>query len=110
MVVRTRGAEPTAIAPDLRAILRQLDRSLTLARVRSMDEIVETHVSQRRFSMLLLTIFGVAALGLAAVGLSAVLAYSVGQRRQEIAIRIAHGATRGDIMRMVLRGGLNMSL
>ena len=110
IAVRTRDGDPAAIAPDIRAIVRDLDRNQAVARLRPMMDVVDADLGSRRFAMLLLSIFAVAAVALAAMGLYAVLAYSVGQRRQEIAIRIAHGATRGNILRMVVRGGFLMTL
>ena len=108
LAVRTRTGDPAGLAPAIRAIVRNLDKNQAVARIRTMTEVVDAEMSERRFSTLLLGIFGGAAVGFAAVGLYAVLAYSVSQRRHEIAIRIAHGATRTDVVRMVLQGGLTM--
>ena len=109
LVLRTAGTPPIALAPDIRATVRELDARQAVARIRTMTDVVDADLSDRRFSTLLLAIFSGAAVGLAAIGLYAVLAYSVGQRRQEFAIRMAHGATAGDIVRMVLRGGLALT-
>ena len=109
LVVRTREDEATAVTPELRAILRAMDPDLPLARVRTLQSMVDATLRPQRFSTTLIGLFGGAALLLAAVGIYSVMAYSVGLRTQEFAIRIAHGARRPDIVRLVLRGALTMS-
>jgi putative ABC transport system permease protein len=110
LVVRTHGEDPLAVAPDVRAILREMDSRQALARVRTLEEVLAVSMMQQRFSAILFAVFSGAALLLAAIGLYGVLAYVVGQRTQELAIRVAHGATRRDIMRLVLGDGLRMSI
>ena len=109
LVVRTSGAEPTAVVPQIRSILRTMDPELPLARVRTLEEVVDTTVRPQRFSTTLIGTFGAAALLLSAVGLYGVIAYTVGLRRQEFAIRIAHGASGRDILRLVLSGAVTMA-
>ena len=109
LVVRTRGDDPSAVAPELRAILRSMDPDLPLAQVRTLNSLVAATVQPQRFSTMLIGLFSTAALLLAAVGIYSVMAYAVGLRTQEFAIRIAHGARRSDIMRLVLRGAFVMS-
>ena len=110
LAVKTRRGDPIAMAPEMRAVVRELDKNQAIARIRTMTDVVEADLGQRKFATLLLTIFGAAAVALAALGLYAVLAYTSGQRRHEIAIRLAHGATRADILGMVLRGGVQMAV
>jgi putative ABC transport system permease protein len=110
LVVRARSADPTAVVPQIRSILRDMDPDLPLARVRTLDELVDSTVRPQRFSTALIGAFGGAALLLAAVGLYGVIAYTVGLRRQEFAIRVAHGAGPRDILGLVLQGAAGMAL
>jgi putative ABC transport system permease protein len=104
--VRTTG-NPESLISGVRSVIRNLDSELPLDAVGTVDTLVETSLSQRRFAMLLMAIFAGLAMALAMVGIYGVLSYSVTQATQEIGIRLALGAQRGDVMRLVLRyGGL----
>jgi predicted permease len=104
--VRTTG-NPESLISGIRAAIRNLDSELPLDAVGTVDTLVETSLSQRRFAMLLMAIFAGLAMALAMVGIYGVLSYSVTQATQEIGIRLALGAQPGDVMRLVLRyGGL----
>jgi putative ABC transport system permease protein len=109
LVVRTGAGDPIAIVPQVRSVLRSMDPEVPLATARTLEEIVDTTVRPQRFSATLIGTFGGAALLLSAVGLYGVIAYTVGLRRQEFAIRIAHGASRRDILALVLRGAAAMA-
>jgi putative ABC transport system permease protein len=98
-----------AVVSPIREILRGMDRELPLARVRTLDELVASTVRPQRFSATLISVFGAAALLLAAVGVYGVIAYTVGLRRQEFAVRAAHGARPFDIARLVLGGAIGMA-
>jgi putative ABC transport system permease protein len=108
VVVRTDG-EPAAFAPELRRAVAQVDRSIPVARVRTMDEIVKTSVSDQRFNLFLVGAFASLALLLAAAGTYGVMAYLVAQRSRELGIRIAVGATPSQIMRLVIGHGLTVA-
>ena len=98
--VRTAG-DPASLIPAVRAVIREQDAELPLDAVGTVDSLVATSLSQRRFAMLLMAIFASLALVLAMVGIYGVISYSVTQATQEIGIRMALGARRGDVLRIV---------
>jgi len=103
--VRT-AMNPRSIANVLRAEIRRLDPGLVVPPVRTLDEIVDASVAQRRFQLTLVLLFGMTALLLAAIGVYGVVSHSVAQRTNEIGIRMALGATRADVWRLIARHGL----
>jgi ABC-type antimicrobial peptide transport system permease subunit len=90
--------------------VRGIDKDLPAYDIESMQEIVGQSLGQRRFNSFVMSIFGGLALVLAAVGIYGVLATSVEQRRQEIGIRMALGAQRGDVLRLIMLSGLLLVL
>ncbi len=104
MAARTAG-DPAAMTKTIAAAVHSVDPTLALAGVRTMDQIRDEDLSGDRFGLLLYVCFGVLALVLAAVGIYGVMAFSVGQRSHEIGIRMALGATRDRVVRMVLGEG-----
>jgi predicted permease len=101
MVIRT-STQPQSMAAPLRAALHQLDAEQPVYNIRTMDEIVAGATAQHRFQATLSSLFAILALLLVTIGIYSVVAYMVKQRRREIGIRIAVGATTWNILRMVI--------
>ena len=105
LVIRT-ATEPGAVSSAVRAEIQKLDRELPLPQFRTMQQIVSQSVAHRRFQLSLVLLFGAAAMLLASIGIYGVVSYSVTQRRNEMGIRMALGATGSDIRRLVVGQGL----
>jgi ABC-type antimicrobial peptide transport system permease subunit len=108
-VVRTHG-DPRAVITAVTEQLRQVSGGFPVARVRTMDEVVSRSTARETFNMLLLTIFGAVALVLAAIGIYGLMAYSVQQRTQEMGIRMALGADRATIRKLVVWHGMRLTI
>jgi putative ABC transport system permease protein len=109
VLVKSDG-DPSRLTGAVREAVRGIDRTLPAYSITPLATVLSESVADRRFSMVLLGFFALLAIFLAAVGLYGVVAYSVSQRTREIGLRVAIGARPGDVVRMVVGGGMKLAI
>jgi putative ABC transport system permease protein len=108
LVVRARG-DAAALAPAIRNAIWSVDKDQPIVRVATMDDLLARSAAERRFALILFEAFGIVALVLAATGIYGVLSGNVTERTREIGVRSALGASRGNILALVVRQGMTLT-
>jgi predicted permease len=110
VMVQTKGTDPEGVAPAMQAAIRRVDPSQPLYDLKTIEQRVEASLISRRFLVVLLSVFAAIALLLAALGLYGVISYMVTLRTRELGIRMALGAGRPEVMRLIVRHGMQLAL
>jgi putative ABC transport system permease protein len=110
IVMRAQSGNSAALVGSVREQLNEMDSSLPLAEVRTMDEVLERAQARPRFLTLLLSLFSITALAIATVGIYGVVSYSVARRTKEFGLRMVLGAQGGDVLGLVMKQGAGMVL
>jgi putative ABC transport system permease protein len=103
------ATDPSSLSAAIQHEMQSVDSQLAASKIRTMDQVISESTARQNFNMLLLTIFGGLALLLAAIGIYGLMSYTVEQRTQEISIRMALGASHGEMLKLVVRQGMLLS-
>ena len=109
VLVRT-AVEPGSMRNAVEGVVGSLSRDMPVSAVRTMEALMDASIARQRMALIVLTVFALVALVLASTGLYGLVAHSVTERTHEIGVRMALGAERGDVVRLVIRHGLTMTL
>jgi len=109
LLARASG-DPANLAAAIRSQVLAIDKDQPVTAIRTVNEVIASTTAPRRFNTLLLAIFAAVAMALTAVGVYSVISYSVTQRTQEVGVRIALGARPRDVIRLILKQGLTLTL
>ena len=104
------SGDPLALAPTIRPLLARIDKTLVPDEVMTLEQRLAETIAPQRWNLLMLGTFATSALVLALIGMYGLMTYSVAQRRQEIGVRMALGAQRVEVVRMVVRQGMGIAL
>jgi ABC-type antimicrobial peptide transport system permease subunit len=109
LAIRT-SLPPANLVSTITSQVRSMDPNIPIFDVKTMDQLLSESLARRRFAMFALGLFAMAALLLAMIGIYGVMSYSVAQRTSELGIRVALGASRVDVLRLILQDGLRLAL
>jgi putative ABC transport system permease protein len=110
VIVRSQSHDAPQLMPAVREVIARLDPQRPVTDVATMEDLMSASVAKSRFNATLLAVFAAVALIMASVGIYGVVSYTVAQRTHEIGIRVALGAQRGDVLRLVLVNGMVLGL